>query len=154
MMTLPACGCMRLVPGVFRCACCGAPLFYATAKFQPQGDGWPAFHGETAITNGTKKTLNVCSPGGTEVVCSKCGSHLGDYFAAGSQSSYSYYCIDGVCLLPPGAAAGKVCEPAPEDSRPPPTKAAAYKALRAMLREHGTAALMEADHGHGDDHHH
>ena len=55
--------------GVFRCACCGAPLFYAVAKFQPQGDGWPAFHGENATIakNGTK--LGVCSPGGTEVVC-------------------------------------------------------------------------------------
>ena len=38
-------------------ACCGAPLFYAKAKFQPQGDGWPAFHGATANVNNT-----VCTP--------------------------------------------------------------------------------------------
>ena len=143
----PAYRCPRVnyKEGVFRCACCGAPLFYATAKFQPQGDGWPAFHGNGSNVNGT-----VCSPGGTEVVCSKCGSHLGDYFAAGVQSSYSYYCIDGVCLLPPGAPAGKVCEPAPES--PSPSKADAYKALRAMMREQGSTAVVGAmqtsEHAH------
>lgn len=53
--------------GVFRCACCGAPLFYAVAKYLSPGDGWPAFH-----ANGTVGK-NVCSPGGSETVCSKCG---------------------------------------------------------------------------------
>ncbi len=140
---MPAYRCPKVnyTDGVFRCACCGAPLFYATAKFQPQGDGWPAFHGNGSNVNGT-----VCSPGGTEVVCSKCGSHLGDYFAAGVQSSYSYYCIDGVCLLPPGAPAGKVCEPAPET--PSPSKADAYKALRAMMRERGSVAVVGAMESH------
>jgi peptide-methionine (R)-S-oxide reductase len=129
--------------GVFRCACCGAPLFYAKAKFQPQGDGWPAFHGNSSNVNST-----VCTPGGTEVVCSKCGSHLGDYFAAGVQSSYSYYCIDGVCLLPPGAEAGKVCEPAP--ALPTPSKAEAYSALRALMREKGAAAVLGQIDNHDD----
>jgi peptide-methionine (R)-S-oxide reductase len=136
------CPLVNYTDGVFRCACCGAPLFYAVAKFQPQGDGWPAFHGENATIakNGTK--LGVCSPGGTEVVCQKCGAHLGDYFAAGAQSSYSYYCIDGVCLLPPDAKPGQVCEPGP--TAPAPSKAEAYSALRHMMREQGTAVL----HGH------
>ena len=120
--------------GVFRCACCGVPLFFADAKFQPQGDGWPAFHGQNATIakNGTK--LQVCSPGGTEVVCQKCGAHLGDYFAAGAQSDYSYYCIDGVCMLPPDAKAGHVCEPGP--ATPEPSTAQAYKAQRLKMRRH------------------
>ena len=105
----------------------------------------PAFHGENATIakNGTK--LGVCSPGGTEVVCQKCGSHLGDYFAAGVQSGYSYYCIDGVCLLPPDSKPGKVCEPSP--TAPAPSKADAYMALRHMMREKGVAA-MEQHHEH------
>jgi peptide methionine sulfoxide reductase MsrB len=117
--------------------------FDAPAKFQPQGDGWPAFHGNSSNVNST-----VCTPGGTEVVCSKCGSHLGDYFAAGVQSSYSYYCIDGVCLLPPGAEAGKVCEPAP--ALPTPSKAEAYSALRALMREKGAAAVLGQIDNHDD----
>ena len=125
--------------------------------------------------------------GGTEVVCSKCGSHLGDYFAAGVQSSYSYYCIDGtlplrrtqpsqlprkpptttaspqpsaclpprlmspvrgvagVCLLPPGAAPGHVCEPGPE--LPSPTAAAAYKARRTEMRSHARAHIGKGHSG-------
>ena len=177
------CPLVNYTDGVFRCACCGAPLFYAKAKYQPQGDGWPAFHGNTSngalrrsfwgapygrlthlsgqmccAVNGT-----VCTPGGTEVVCSKCGSHLGDYFAAGVQSGESYYCIDGVCLLPPGAAAGKVCEPAPGAVDTTPTKAEAYKALRGLMRERGAEAVLgqiddtiahhEEQEGHEHDHH-
>jgi peptide methionine sulfoxide reductase MsrB len=82
--------------GVFRCACCGAPLFYAKAKFEPPGDGWPAFHSNGSwVANGTwakNGSSTVCTPGGTEVVCSNCGSHLGDFFAAGSQGPYACTC--------------------------------------------------------------
>lgn len=140
---------MNYTNGVFRCACCGAPLFYAASKFQPQGDGWPAFHAENA-TNTGKLNGTVCTPGGTEVVCSKCGTHLGDYFAAGSQSTYGYYCIDGVCLLPPGAADGKVCAPAP--AGPAPSKADAYKALRAMMRYQGEAVVLDQIDAHDAQH--
>ena len=51
------------------------------------------------------------TPSGSEVVCSKCGSHLGDYFPSGSVEPFEYYCIDGVCMLPPGAEEGAVCKP-------------------------------------------
>ena len=51
------------------------------------------------------------------------------------------YCIDGVCLLPPGAEAGHVCQPKPE--APAPTKVAAYKALRAMMRDMGSDAVVK-----------
>ena len=65
---------------------------------------------------------------------------LGDYFAPGALGQgYSYYCIDGVCLLPPDAQPGKVCEPVA--TAPVPSKAAAYTALRYMMREQGVAAV-------------
>jgi len=124
------CG-LNYTDGVFRCACCGEPLFYASTMFHPAGDGWPAFHGNGSVKiNGTDK---VCSPGGTEVVCAKCGSHLGDHFDAGTVASYEYYCIDGVCLLPPGAKEGHVCQPTLA-----PSKGAAWRALyklRAQARK-------------------
>ena len=143
----PAYRCPRVnyTDGVFRCACCGAPLFYATSKFQPAGDGWPAFHGNGSWLdlNGTytqKGTSTVCTPGGTEVVCSRCGTHLGDYFPAGVMGSYSYYCIDGVCLLPPSSMPGQVCEPAAIG--PAPSKVEAYKVLREMMRINSAANVM------------
>lgn len=107
--------------GVFRCACCGEPLFYAASKFQPPGDGWPAFHAENATDFGELKGA-VCTPpysSQSEVVCSKCGSHLGDYFAPGTVKSFGYYCIDGVCMLPPDAEPGDVCQPASSEQMPP-----------------------------------
>eukprot|EP00037_Helgoeca_nana_P031931 m.411301 g.411301 ORF g.411301 m.411301 type:complete len:232 (-) comp28624_c0_seq1:162-857(-) len=142
--------------GVFRCACCGAPVFYAATKIAPAGDGWPAFNGTGSwISNGTyaeKGNSTVCTPptGGTEVVCSNCGSHLGDFFAAGTLSDYAYYCIDGVCLLPPGAAAGDVCQPPKGADAVHPTSAEAYKALRSMLREQGHTSIenLMANHDH------
>jgi len=126
--------------GEFRCACCGAPLFHGAHKILPAGDGWPAFDGNASwVSNGTYApagTSTVCTPptGGTEVVCASCGSHLGDYFAAGVLSPYAYYCIDGVCLLPPGAPAGHVCEPAGPGKQQSATKIEADKALRASLQ--------------------
>jgi peptide-methionine (R)-S-oxide reductase len=85
-----------------RCGCCGKPLFFAKSKYDAQ-TGWPAFH-SPAVTNVTTNTSNVCSPGGTEVVCSHCGAHLGDYFPEDD-----HFCIDGVCTIPPES--NKVCPP-------------------------------------------
>ena len=146
----PAYRCPRVnyTDGVFRCACCGQPLFYATTKFQPAGDGWPAFHGNASIPASNYNGSAACSPGGTEVVCSKCGSHLGDYFPSGTIEPFEYYCIDGVCLLPPGAAEGEVCEPSV--AVPPPSKVEAYKALRGLMREKGARATVAIMSAHGD----
>jgi len=122
--------------GAFRCACCGAPLFLAATKFLPKGDGWPAFHGNSIIDK------NVCSPGGTEVVCSQCGSHLGDYFAS-IRPPYlgtEYYCIDGVCLLPPGADEGKVCQP-PEGAAATVSEHVTEKRLRAAMPARAAAPV-------------
>ena len=120
--------------GSFRCACCGNPLFQAKAKFLPAGDGWPAFHGNSTVGS------NVCTPGGTEVVCSKCGSHLGDYFASGTVEPFEYYCIDGVCLLPPGAADGAVCTPNITDAESDDIQTAATGLTRrALMRERATS---------------
>jgi len=130
------CGGVNYTDGVFRCACCGAPLFYATTFFHPQGDGWPAFSGNGSVK--AAGTDNVCSPGGTEVVCATCGAHLGDFFPKGALGQdYDYYCIDGVCLLPPGSKAGEVCKPTQA-----PSREAAYKALRMLAKQSNAPILL------------
>merc|ERR1719478_1799093 len=124
------CGGVKYTDGVFRCACCGAPLFVATSFYPgPPGDGWPAFFGNGSFkANGTD---HVCSPGGSEVVCSNCGTHLGDFFPAGTNNNKrDYYCIDGVCLLPPGATGGHVCQP-----QKPPSEAEALMAFRKLAQK-------------------
>ena len=82
--------------GVFRCACCGAHLFYAVSKFERNDDGWPAFHANGAvITNGTS---SVCNPRRNETVCSNCGAHLGDYFADGGPAATTDYFLSRRCV--------------------------------------------------------
>ena len=87
--------------GIFTCSCCGAPLFAAATKYDAQ-TGWPAFH-SPALTLKNSTASAACSPpnGYTEVVCATCGAHLGDYF-----QEDDHFCVDGVCISPPGARGG------------------------------------------------
>ena len=87
--------------GVFSCSCCGAPLFAVATKYDAQ-TGWPAFH-SPALTLENSTASAACSPpnGFTEVVCATCGAHLGDYF-----EQDDHFCVDGVCINPPGAHGG------------------------------------------------
>ena len=141
-MPTDRCPRVNYTSGVFSCSCCGTPLFYATTKYDAQ-TGWPAFH-SPAYTENATNVSTVCTPGGTEVVCSKCGAHLGDYFA-----DDDHYCIDGVCLLPPGS---KDACPVGSPGRAP-SEQDAWRALRSMLREKGSASLQAALDHHADGHH-
>ena len=150
------CPSVNYTSGVFRCSCCGAPLFYARNKYDAM-TGWPAFHGLPAKDKKTN-TSNVCTPGGTEVVCARCGSHLGDYF-----DDQDHFCIDGVCLMPPGS--DSVCPPGPGDA---PSSELAWGAFKKLVNKVGAkntkkyinsikkhAGHDHHDHNHDhDDHHH
>merc|ERR1719356_563451 len=111
--------------GVFRCSCCGAPLFKPSQQFdqEPASNwGWPSFHsppinGEDGLPNVCHAGLEATTADATddlglhvegEVRCSHCGAHLGDYFD-NDQNGKDHYCIDGVCLIPPGGYDGEVC---------------------------------------------
>lgn len=64
--------------GVYTCAACEAPLYNASYKFK-SGCGWPAYFDAIpgAVTRHTDRTFGMAR---TEIVCSKCGGHLGHVF--------------------------------------------------------------------------
>ncbi len=82
--------------GTYNCMACGNPLFASGAKFD-SGTGWPSF--DTAIPGSVEEIEdNSHGMGRTEVVCARCGSHLGHVFPDGPTSTGNRYCMNGVCL--------------------------------------------------------
>ena len=84
--------------GVFRCAACGAELFDSSTKFE-SGSGWPSFT-EPKVAEAIEARRDV-SHGmiRTEVVCRRCGGHLGHVFDDGPRDQGGLrYCINSAAL--------------------------------------------------------
>ncbi len=83
--------------GVYTCAGCGSELFTSDMKFESHC-GWPSFDKEIA---GGKIKTHVDSSHGmvrTEIVCAKCGGHLGHLFDDGPTATGIRYCVNSVSL--------------------------------------------------------
>jgi peptide-methionine (R)-S-oxide reductase len=83
--------------GTYYCAVCGNALFESDTKFE-SGCGWPSFYkpiSKASIIYANDKSYGMNR---TEVMCGKCGSHLGHVFDDGPPPTGLRYCINGVVL--------------------------------------------------------
>jgi peptide-methionine (R)-S-oxide reductase len=83
--------------GKYHCVVCDAFLFDSATKFD-SGTGWPSFY--DVLTKGNVKSERDLSHGmdRTEVMCGKCGSHLGHLFDDGPRPTGMRYCINSASL--------------------------------------------------------
>jgi peptide-methionine (R)-S-oxide reductase len=82
--------------GTFTCAACALPLFSSTTKFE-SGTGWPSFWRALprAVVTRSDRSLLMDR---TEVLCARCGGHLGHVFHDGPRPTGLRYCMNGLAL--------------------------------------------------------
>jgi len=83
--------------GTYTCAACGEPLFSSQTKYDSHC-GWPSFYDVLDKTKIKTRTDTSAGMVRTEILCKKCGSHLGHVFDDGPKPTGKRFCVNSVSL--------------------------------------------------------
>lgn len=83
--------------GTYVCGACGNPLFSSGTKFNSES-GWPSFYDVISKDAVELKPDNSLDMKRVEVVCNRCGSHLGHVFDDGPRPTGQRYCVNSLSL--------------------------------------------------------